>query len=29
VADVVRFFVSDAARYVTGQTVYADGGALG
>jgi 3-oxoacyl-[acyl-carrier protein] reductase len=29
VADIVRFFVSDAARYVTGQTVYVDGGALG
>jgi NAD(P)-dependent dehydrogenase (short-subunit alcohol dehydrogenase family) len=29
VADIVRFFVSDAARYVTGQTVYVDGGAAG
>jgi NAD(P)-dependent dehydrogenase (short-subunit alcohol dehydrogenase family) len=29
VADVVRFFVSDAARYVTGQTVYVDGGIVG
>lgn len=29
VADIVRFFVSDAARYVTGQTVYVDGGAQG
>ncbi len=26
VADVVRFFVSDAASYVTGQIVYVDGG---
>ena len=26
VADVVRFMVSDAARYVTGQRVYVDGG---
>jgi 3-oxoacyl-[acyl-carrier protein] reductase len=26
VADVVRFFCSDAARYVTGQVVYVDGG---
>lgn len=26
VADVVRFFVSEAARYVTGQTLYVDGG---
>jgi NAD(P)-dependent dehydrogenase (short-subunit alcohol dehydrogenase family) len=29
VADVVRFFVSDAARYVTGQRLYVDGGAGG
>jgi NAD(P)-dependent dehydrogenase (short-subunit alcohol dehydrogenase family) len=29
VADVVRFFVSDAARYVTGQTLYVDGGSSG
>jgi NAD(P)-dependent dehydrogenase (short-subunit alcohol dehydrogenase family) len=29
VADVVRFFVSGAARYVTGQKVYVDGGATG
>jgi len=28
VADVVRFFVSDGARYVTGQRVYVDGGAV-
>ena len=27
VADVVRFVVSDAARYVTGQRIYVDGGA--
>ena len=26
VADVVRFFVSDAARYLNGQTLYVDGG---
>ena len=24
-ADVVRFFVSDAARYVTGERIYVDG----
>jgi NAD(P)-dependent dehydrogenase (short-subunit alcohol dehydrogenase family) len=29
VADVVRFFVSDAARYVTGQTVYVEGSGMG
>lgn len=29
VADVVRFFVSDAARYVSGQRVYVDGGGVG
>ena len=29
IANAVRFFVSDAARYVTGQTVYVDGGAMG
>ena len=28
VADVVRFIVSDGARYVTGQTIYVDGGGL-
>jgi 3-oxoacyl-[acyl-carrier protein] reductase len=28
VADVVRFFVSDAARYVSGQRVYVDGGGV-
>jgi NAD(P)-dependent dehydrogenase (short-subunit alcohol dehydrogenase family) len=27
VADVVRFLVSDAAGYVTGQRIYVDGGA--
>jgi NAD(P)-dependent dehydrogenase (short-subunit alcohol dehydrogenase family) len=26
IADVVRFVVSDAARYVTGQRIYVDGG---
>jgi NAD(P)-dependent dehydrogenase (short-subunit alcohol dehydrogenase family) len=26
VADVVRFLVSDAAGYVTGQRIYVDGG---
>jgi NAD(P)-dependent dehydrogenase (short-subunit alcohol dehydrogenase family) len=29
VADVVRFFVSDAARYVSGQRIYVDGGGVG
>jgi NAD(P)-dependent dehydrogenase (short-subunit alcohol dehydrogenase family) len=28
VADVVRFIVSDGARYVTGQTIYVDGGGM-
>jgi NAD(P)-dependent dehydrogenase (short-subunit alcohol dehydrogenase family) len=27
VADVVRFLVSDAARYLTAQRIYVDGGA--
>jgi NAD(P)-dependent dehydrogenase (short-subunit alcohol dehydrogenase family) len=29
IADVVRFVVSDAARYVTGQKIYVDGGGAG